>query len=717
MIEQIRNNIKKYWGYQDFRPLQKQSMDAIANGQDVILILPTGGGKSLCFQAPAVSMDGLTIVVSPLISLMKDQVDGLIEYGISAARLDSSLDFTEQREVFQKISRNQLKMLYVSPERLVSNGFLDILKRTQLSFIAIDEAHCVSMWGHDFRPEYRQLNILRQTFPQLSIAAYTATATKQVQDDIAEQLNLKNPKVFVGSFDRPNLIYKVSQINDKFKDICKVLDRHKSESGIIYCITRKEVDRLSLNLKAAGYRAAAYHAGMSDNDRKKNQDAFINEKINIIVATIAFGMGIDKSNVRFVIHTGMSKSLENYQQESGRAGRDGLEAECCLFYSNSDFMLWKGIMRDMPKAAYQIAMAKLESMQQFCLGNGCRHKAILEYFGQDLDKDNCNACDICLGEVEYVNDALVVGQKILSCIARLEQRFGSGYTAMVLTGSNSKDIIANGHNNLSTYGLLKDYSKAVISNWIMQLCAQGFLNRVGEYNVLQITASGRNLLKGQQSPRLYKPAQKPAKVSTPKQTSWEGVDKQLFEDLRQLRMQIASEKNIPAYLVFGDAALRDMARRCPVSLDQFRTISGVGDEKCKKYGKRFIKIISSYAKDNPTPAADTEHSRPASYKSSSNLNTSVDAAIVLFKQKKSIAQISQILQRAPSTIVQYLIQYIRQEQISDYSQWMDVDTFDKIFDAAQSLGTAKLKPIYDHFNGDISYDTIRIALECMNNMR
>ncbi|MHC4440391.1 MAG: RecQ family ATP-dependent DNA helicase, partial [Planctomycetota bacterium] len=406
MITNIQKALIKYWGYNDFLPLQKKAMECVGRSTDSIVVLPTGGGKSLCYQAPAVVLPGLTVVVSPLISLMKDQVDALIECGVSAARIDSSLDIHEQQRVFEALGNKQLKLLYLSPERLVSDGFVEVLKKTGLSFIAIDEAHCVSMWGHDFRPEYRQLGMLKQVFPNVTIGAYTATATEQVRSDIAAQLHLENPEMLIGSFDRPNLVYKVRRRTNRLKQVCAVLDRHKNESGIVYCIRRRDVDDLTLSLKAKGYNVLPYHAGMEDRDRKKNQEAFINEKVDTIVATIAFGMGIDKSNVRYVIHTGMPKSLEHYQQETGRAGRDGLEAECCLFYSGGDYGVWKSLMSDMAPEAYKIAMIKLNKMYNYCTGGVCRHKAILRYFGQTLDKNNCTACDMCLGELDYIKDAL-----------------------------------------------------------------------------------------------------------------------------------------------------------------------------------------------------------------------------------------------------------------------------------------------------------------------
>ncbi len=594
MMENIQKALTKYWGYDGFLPLQKEAMECISRGIDSIVVLPTGGGKSLCFQAPAVTMPGLAVVVSPLISLMKDQVDALTECGVSAMRIDSSMSISERDNVIARINEQTLKLLYLSPERLLSDGFVDFLRKTKLSFIAIDEAHCVSMWGHDFRPEYRQLGMLKRIFPDVTIAAYTATATEQVRNDIVEQLHLEQPEMLIGSFDRPNLIYKVRLRKNITKQVRTVLDRHKGESGIIYCIRRRDVDAMCAQLAGQGYSIAPYHAGMTDEDRKKNQEQFINEKVDTIVATIAFGMGIDKSNVRYVIHTGMPKSLEHYQQESGRAGRDGLEAECYLFYSGGDYGTWKKLMSGMPSEAQEIAMVKLGKMYNYCTGGVCRHKAILRYFGQDLDKNKCEACDVCLDELDLIDNALVTSQKILSCIIRLDQRFGGGYTASVLTGSQDKRIMENNHDKLSTYGLLNDYSKHIVHDWIEQLVGQDYVEKTGEYNVLNVTKKGWDVLKGKETPRLLKPARRKVKVSRVAEDSWDGVDKGLFEALRKFRATIAGEKRIPAYIVFSDAALRDMARRRPSALEGFLVVRGVGEAKCRQYGRTFLAVIKDY---------------------------------------------------------------------------------------------------------------------------
>jgi len=605
LVERLRKALEQYWGYTEFRPLQKEAMECLCTGRDAVVVLPTGGGKSLCFQAPAVTTPGLAVVVSPLISLMKDQVDALTECGVPAARIDSSLTPEEREAALDRVRKRQLKLLYISPERLVSDGFSKFLQTLDLSFIAIDEAHCISFWGHDFRPEYRQLGSLRQIFPNVAIGAYTATATEQVRRDIAEQLRLKDPAMLVGSFDRPNLIYKVRPRSGVVKQVCEVLDRYKGESGIIYCIRRKDVEHMAESLTAKGYRVAPYHAGMTDEARKNNQDDFVAETIDTIIATVAFGMGIDKSNVRYVIHAGMPKSLEHYQQESGRAGRDGLEAECWLFYSGGDYGVWKSILMDRDPTsstppnpqAQEIALAKLARMYSYCTDALCRRRTILEYFGQAYPQDNCGTCDICLGDVDLVSDAVVTAQKILSCILRLGQRFGAGYTALVLTGSRDQRILDNKHDALSTYGLLKDYDKRTVHDWIEQLAGQGFIEKTGEYNVLSVTEKGWRVIREEVTPRLLKPAEKagkPERKTKVEAQSWEGVDKGLFEALRRLRASLASERHVPAYIIFGDAALRDMARRRPSTLQRFLNVRGVGETKCEQYGRIMVEKIRAY---------------------------------------------------------------------------------------------------------------------------
>ncbi|MFP6768845.1 MAG: DNA helicase RecQ, partial [Planctomycetaceae bacterium] len=590
----LRMILKTHWGYDGFLPLQEEAMQCVLDGRDSVVVLPTGGGKSLCFQAPALIRPGIGLVVSPLISLMKDQVDGLNAAGVSAACLNSGMESHERRRVFEALRAGELKLLYVAPERLVQQGLLDTLVEANVSLVAVDEAHCISQWGHDFRPEYRQLRLLKKKFPETAIHAYTATATENVRDDIIAELGLSEPEVLIGSFDRPNLSYKV-QVRERVIDqVAAVFDRHPDESGIVYCLSRRDVEKTSEQLNQRGYRTLPYHAGMSDDQRRANQEAFIGDRVDTMVATVAFGMGIDKSNVRYVVHAAMPKSLEGYQQETGRAGRDGLEAECCLLHSGGDYGRWRAILADSDTEPTEGAWQSLQAMQDFSGSVVCRHASLVEYFGQSLGGDNCGACDVCLGELDLVDDPLVVGQKILSSVIRQDQRFGADYTVKVLRGSSEQRILDNGHDQLSTYGLLCDQDVRVVRGWIEQLVSQDFLEKSGEYNVLVVTELGRTLLTGEVTPRLLKPT-KSTKAARPRKSraddDWEGVDRELFERLRGLRRQLADEKSVPAYVVFGDASLRDMARSKPATPAEFLEVHGVGQKRAADYGEVFLAAI------------------------------------------------------------------------------------------------------------------------------
>ena len=591
-IQTVQEYVQSQWGFSSFRPLQQEAIELVLSGRDSVVVLPTGGGKSLCFQAPACVLDGLAVVVSPLISLMKDQVDALRAMGVAASVYNSTLLHSERDAVIEAIRSDALKLLYLAPESLLNEHMLDLLASVPLSLFAIDEAHCISSWGHDFRPEYRGLRQLKNRFAGVALHAYTATATEEVRQDISRQLGQEDPTMLVGSFDRPNLNYRVKRRAGGIRQIVDIVEKHSKESGIIYCISRKEVEQTSAELNDMGYQTAPYHAGLPDKDRQKNQEAFLQERIDIIVATVAFGMGIDKSNVRFVLHAGMPKSLEAYQQESGRAGRDGLEADCCLLFSGRDLHTWKHLMSE-SQEANQGALKSLFAIDRFCKSVTCRHRALVEHFGQSFERDDCGACDICLGEFQQVEEPLLIAQKILSCVARLEQRFGADYTTQVLVGSEEKRIFERKHNQLSTYGILSEYPKATIRDWLEQLVGQGCAVKATEYNLVHLTELGRQVLRGEHTPMLIRPKQKKnSRLSRTNTTdAWDGVDRELFESLRVLRRKLAAERDVPAYIVFGDASLRDMARRRPTTSESFLDVHGVGHKKLADYGEQFLAHI------------------------------------------------------------------------------------------------------------------------------
>jgi ATP-dependent DNA helicase RecQ len=600
MIAPLLPLINKHWGYSSLRPLQQDAMLAALSARDSLVVLPTGGGKSLCYQAPALLGESVTVVVSPLISLMKDQVDGLLACGVEAAQLNSSQTMAEVRGIERELFAGRLKLLFVSPERLAMPGFRDMLRRANVKTFAIDEAHCISHWGHDFRPEYRQLKLIREEFPEASMHAYTATATPEVRRDIAMELGLREPLVLVGDFDRPNLTYRVLPRQDEAKQVMDVLDRHRGEAGIIYCTRRKDVDSLAEKLRKRGLDVVAYHAGLTQEERREAQEKFSNEKCDIVVATVAFGMGIDRSNVRFVLHTAMPKSIEHYQQESGRAGRDGLEAECVLLYSGADPMLWRSmLLNETTERAHAESLLKhLNDMDRYCTGAKCRHRALVEYFGQSFAGEDCRACDICLGETEEVGDALVVAQKIVSCVVRVRESWGVSHVVGVLRGEDTEKIRERQHDQLSTYGLLKGHPRHDVREWVYQLVAQGFLTQTdSEYPVLRCGPRAREVLRGFAEVKLRQPAvrkkdagERRAERAAP--VAADGTyDRALFEALRVWRRAEAQERGVPPYVIFSDKTLRELARVRPATQYELRGIYGIGDAKLEAFGEAVLRVV------------------------------------------------------------------------------------------------------------------------------
>ena len=609
--------LKKHWGYDTLRPLQGEAMAAALDRRDALVVLPTGGGKSLCYQAPALLADKPTVVISPLISLMKDQVDPLIQRGIPAAYLNSSLDPGDQRRVCDGIHRGQYKLIFVAPERFAGDGFWDLLDEAGVGAFAIDEAHCISHWGHDFRADYRQLGQLKKRHPEVPVHAFTATATPRVREDIIAQLGLDCPEVLVGDFFRPNLVYSVHRRSSGFIDVIEAVRQRRGKAGIVYCIRRADVDELAAELDATGVKAVGYHAGMDDEQRTRRQDDFAAGRVNVVVATVAFGMGIDRGDIRYVVHAAMPKSVEHYQQETGRAGHDGQPAECILFYSGADFGLWKSIIETTGAANREEQIRLLGEMYRYCTAVACRHRRLVTYFGQAWERTTCGACDFCNEGPEPLPDSTITAQKIMSCVARTGQRFGAGHVADVLIANVTDKVAQRHHDRLSTFGLLRDQPKGVVMEWIDQLVDQDLLNREGEYRILAVTGQGRQVLRSQAEANLYQPAEarsrphrkprRPSRAPLPDAPlpakepraataphPLDADEQALFEHLRALRRDIADDLNVPAFVVFSDKTLREMARARPTSKHEMLAVKGIGPAKHERFGQQFIEAIRQH---------------------------------------------------------------------------------------------------------------------------
>jgi len=597
--------LKQFFGFDSFRPLQEEIIrDALA-GRDVLALLPTGGGKSLCFQLPALARDGLTVVVSPLISLMKDQVDALQASGVPATFLNSSLKADEARARLRGLHEGEYRLLYVAPERMMLSGFLSDLRQWNVNLLAIDEAHCISEWGHDFRPEYRRLAELRQHFPDVPLMALTATATERVRLDIVKQLHLRDPQRYVASFNRPNLSYRVMAKSKAYEQVLRFVNARANESGIVYCQSRKSAETVAARLRADGVLAKPYHAGLDANERSANQELFLRDEVRVICATIAFGMGINKPNVRFVVHHDLPKNVEGYYQETGRAGRDGLPSECLLLFSAGDAVKYSRFIEEVSdEKQRQIATTQLRQMVDFAESRECRRASLLRYFGEEFGEVNCGGCDNCLTPRETY-DGTLAGQKFLSCVYRVREKsginFGINQIVEVLAGAETENIIKWNHHTVSTYGIGKELSRIEWRGIGRELIRLGYLRQVPEkFNVLQLTDQGQAALRERQSIRLTKSVMAPKHVQP--RAGEVSCDEALFERLRRLRKRLADERGVPPYIVFSDVSLRQMARDYPANKEEFARISGVGEQKLKRFGKIFLSAIAKYRRENSTNA-------------------------------------------------------------------------------------------------------------------
>jgi len=589
------DTLQNIFGYREFRPWQQDIVNNLISGQDSFVLMPTGGGKSLCYQIPALHREGIAIVISPLISLMKDQVDALVANGVRAACYNSSLKADEARQVLAQLHAGKLDLIYVAPERLLSDSFIDRLGDLDIALFAVDEAHCVSQWGHDFRPEYVKLGQLRHIFPDIPMIALTATADPQTRQDIIHRLGLQHGQEFITGFDRPNIRYTVVDKVKPANQLLQFLNNHKDESGIVYALSRKRVDKIATQLISNGYSAAPYHAGMSDDERKSVQEAFLKDDLQIVVATVAFGMGIDKPNVRFVVHYDLPKNIESYYQETGRSGRDGLPAEALLLFGYGDIAIARGLIEKGGNPEQKrIELHKLNAMVSYAEPLTCRRRALLGYFGETLEED-CGNCDICLNPPDRY-DATQDAQKILSCVYRVGQRFGAKHVIDVLRGSSSQRITDLRHDQLSTYGIGKDQSTDSWSSLIRQLIHRGFINQdVANYSVLKLTEAARPVLRGEDQLELTRPR---VKATTKKAVKKRAIDldydENLLQILKQQRKEIAKESKVPPFVVFNDNSLMEMAFHLPTTETAMLEINGVGQHKLEKYGHQFIEIILNY---------------------------------------------------------------------------------------------------------------------------
>jgi ATP-dependent DNA helicase RecQ len=703
MIQGSLEILKKHFGYSSFKHGQEKIIESILNNNDTVCIMPTGGGKSLCYQVPALLLQGVTLVVSPLISLMKDQVDALKELEIPATFINSSLSWGEIEKRLSLASRGEFKLIYIAPERLESQRFIDILKDLPVSLLAIDEAHCVSQWGHDFRPSYLSIaTLVNYLDSRPVIAAFTATATEMVEIDIEKQLKLINPNVYVTGFDRENLFFSVVKGANKLDYILEYLNSNKEQSGIIYAATRKEVDKLYDVLNKKGFQVGKYHAGLNEGERTKTQEAFSYDNLKVMIATNAFGMGIDKSNVRFVIHFNMPKNMEAYYQEAGRAGRDGVKADCILLFGASDIHIQKFLIEqgqltaERKKAEY----SKLQDMVDYCHTSNCLRKYILKYFGELEIVETCDNCANCRDDSE-LSDITIEVQKIFSCIKRMGEQYGVNLVANVLRGANTQKIRQLNFNELPTYGIMQEYSLNELTNIINQLVAEEYLNTTeGMYPVVKLNNKAIPVLKGNE--KVLRKIRKKVEVKV-------SLDVGLFNLLRKLRKELSEKHNVPPYVIFHDSSLQEMSRKFPVDRQSMLSISGVGESKYEKYGKQFIAIILDFITDNDIILPDSKPSVSKAAKSGSSL-PSYMVTYELYSSGKSLKEIAGIRDLTLQTVEDHIIQYGYQKHNVDWDAIISAKDENQILSVIKQLGSEKLKLIKDSLPAEISYFAIKAVI-------
>ena len=712
--------LKQYFGFTSFRPLQEEIIcDALA-GKDVFALLPTGGGKSLCFQLPALARDGLTVVVSPLIALMKDQVDALQAAGVPATFLNSSLAAEESRKRLRGLHNSEFKLLYVAPERLMLSGFLSDLQKWNVQLIAVDEAHCISEWGHDFRPEYRQLAQLRELFPRVPFMALTATATGRVREDIVTHLKLHEPKCYVASFNRPNLTYRVIAKSKPFDQLFEFLRARPKESGIVYCLSRKGAESVAERLNQNGIKAKPYHAGLTPKERSEHQELFLRDNIRVVCATIAFGMGINKPNVRFVVHYDLPKNIEGYYQETGRAGRDGLPSECVLLFSAGDAVKQTTFIDEKPNPQErEIARKQLQQMVHYAECANCRRTELLAYFGEEFSADDCGACDNCFSP-RATFDGTLAAQKFLSCVFRIREKTGFGvglnHVVEVLTGADTEKIRKWNHTELSTYGIGKEHSRPEWAAIGRELVRLGFLRQTAEkFSTLELTNAGAAILKSRAEVTLTKPVAAPETKT--RHVGEITCDEVLFERLRELRKKLADERDVPAYIIFSDVALRQMARNYPQTQRDFARISGVGEKKLREFGEIFLGEIAAYLQTNARQIfADDAFTAPVAPPAPArgSLGDSARDTLRRFRAGQTVEQIARERAVTTGTILSHLAEGIERGEPVDLQKIFTVAELAEIAAAFNRNGFGALGPVFESLGGKIDYGRLRLFRAAAN---